>query len=440
MIARRAIAAALILATTVTGSYGVVHATNDPFNFVYAVQSERDYASTLVFDDGKQTYFQFPKGKRPTGVFVRNVGGGLEKVTLAERGPYWQATGIGSHFVVLDGKRRVATIESRKARPALASRRVDPGSESASTARSATKGSVERAAAPVRDDLAQFLFMGPLAAHEHRVRPPVITQSPLPLVAALSLTPLEPVREPTPAFVKDAPKVMPTPAAATPLVTTTVSASPTLDPVDGPAVRTATVDDISELRKQVGQLQQLVHSLLAALGKNQQTPAFHPISDPSVGTSKESIAPRWALGDAAHGSRPTALHAKLASTTSSPLDRARMSDAHAESPLQSAVFATAIAAPKGAGLPPGAIAHGETVRSVEFIIYGEEKLSVAVRRLVEQEGFNLDWDPDAGDFLVPTGFRMRDTSLQTLLARVLGHFHLSSHIRHGNKIVAISRG
>jgi hypothetical protein len=394
MYLRRTLAATLIVATTVTGSFGIVHATNDPFRFVYVVQSEQDYRSTLVFDDGQTTFFQFPKGRKPSHIFVRNQQDGLEPAAFDVQGPYLRVRALGDHFVVMEGKRRVATIRHQAAKAT-----VLPVLTRSNTA---TAGEVTKH--PTHDAKALFHFMGPLPHDTSRVPQPLVMTHPLP-----------------------APGV----------VTATADATPSAPIKQGPQVAAAVQTDadtraeISELRKQIGQLQQLVNTLVASLAQERSKPVAQSQDPPSARASGYMHA----------AFRPDMTAAKLAyATRTTDAVDAPERVAAAASVTPTAVTLTPSSARSSAGLPDGATANDVAARSVEFVIYNDEKLSTAVRRLVEQEGFVMDWDPASGDYLVPTGFRMRDTHMGNLLARVLKHFQLSSHIRHGNKTVAISRG
>jgi hypothetical protein len=92
------------------------------------------------------------------------------------------------------------------------------------------------------------------------------------------------------------------------------------------------------------------------------------------------------------------------------------------------------------GAPAGAELINETARQLEFRIHNDERLSAAVQRFVEKEGYQLDWESGAGDFVIPVGFRITDAGMQPVLRRVLNHFGMSFHIRRGNKVVAVNRG
>lgn len=194
--------------------------------------------------------------------------------------------------------------------------------------------------------------------------------------------------------------------------------------------------DIAALRQQVARLQATMESLMRQ-GNTSPTGAAaaiqaHPLPPAPTASPSSGVAQHHHV--AALGALPAGILAPVkrddaAVSASTPVAAiTAMPGSHVAS-----------SAPR-VDLPTGAREVDARAPSLEFRVYSEERLSAAVSRFVAKLGYEMDWDPASGDFVVTKGFTLADAEMQPVLRRVLSHFGLSATIKSGNKIVWVSRG
>lgn len=85
------------------------------YDFEYAIEADQRVRPIQVFDDGTNTFFQFPKAEALPAVF--RVGAkGPELLTLQFEGPYLRATGIGAEYLIRLGSYNGRVAYSRPGR------------------------------------------------------------------------------------------------------------------------------------------------------------------------------------------------------------------------------------------------------------------------------------------------------------------------------------
>lgn len=75
----------------------------DDLNFDYAYKGDGDLRPVRAFDDGKQTYFQWPGNRRSPAIFTVDAEGRESVVNYTVRGDYFVVHGIARQFTFRDG-------------------------------------------------------------------------------------------------------------------------------------------------------------------------------------------------------------------------------------------------------------------------------------------------------------------------------------------------